>query len=143
MKIVILNECFLSDNQLLALKQDNDVDFFEITATLENAKKRIKDAEIILVDQFVCPLSNDILDEAKSLRLIIVNSTSYHLLDLNYLKDRNISLCNTPDFCSSSVAELVFLYTLSLSRNTIIAYEDNLNTPFEIYPDDMSHRKYV
>jgi lactate dehydrogenase-like 2-hydroxyacid dehydrogenase len=103
----------------------------------------MQDAEIIFVDQFICPLSNEILDEAKGLKLIIMNTTSYHLIDIDYLKKRNIILCNTPDFCSSSVAELVFLYTLSLARKTNLALQDNMDAPFEIYPDDMNHRKYV
>lgn len=30
-----------------------------------------------------------------------------------------------------------------LMRNIHTAYKDNADKPFEIYPDDMSHRKYV
>lgn len=143
MNIVVLNECFLSKDQIDELWTNNNVSSFEITSEIEDAKNRIKDAHIIFADQFVCPLSNDVLDVAKDLELIILNSTSYHLLDLDYLKSRNIAICNTPDFCSDSVGELAFLYIISLMKNIIPAYEDNKEKPFEIYPDDMSHRKYV
>ncbi len=143
MKIVILNECFLSESQLSELSQDNEVEKYNVTDNTKDAKERMKNAEVIFVDQFVCPLSNEILEEAKNLRLIILNTTSYHLLDLDYIQERWIIACNTPDFCSTSVAELAFFYILCLSRKTFEAYRDNQETPFEILPDDMWHRKYV
>ena len=143
MNIVILNECFLTEEQINELSTQNKVTSFHITSEKEDAKSKIKDAEIIFADQFVCPLNNDILDEAKDLKLLILNTTSYHLVDLEYLKSRKITVCNTPDFCSDSVAELAFLYVMTLMKNTTLAYEDNKDRPFEIFPDDMSHRIYV
>ena len=143
MNIVILNECFISEAQITELEKENNVTSFDVTSTSDEAIERMKDAEIIFVDQFVCPLSNDILDIAKKLKLIILNTTSFHLVDQEYLKSRNIALCNTPDFCSDSVAELTFFYILSLMRKLIPAYRDNLEKPFEILPDVTDHRKYV
>ena len=143
MNIVILNECFISDSQIAELEKDNTVSSYDVTETVDDAIKRMKDAEVIFVDQWICPLSSEVLDTAKNLQLIIVNSTSYHLADREYLNSRNIALCNTPDFCSDSVAELAFMYILTLMRNVITAYKDNVEKPFEILPDVIDHRKYV
>lgn len=143
MNIVVLNECFLKEEQIKSLKSENKVKLYEVTNSKEDTRNRIKNAEIIFADQFVCPLDNDTLDFAKNLKCIILNTTSYHLVDLEYLKSKNISLFNTPDFCTGSVAELVFLYILQLMRNVESAYKDNIKKPFEILPDEIEHRKYV
>lgn len=143
MNIVILNECFISEDQIVELQKNHEVTVYEVTATVDDAIERIRDAEIIFTDQFVCPLTNEVLDQAKNLKLIILNSTSYHILDAEYLKSRNIHLCNTIGYSSESVAELVFTYILLLMRNVLVAYRDNSHEPFEILPDDMSHRKYL
>lgn len=143
MEIVVLNECFLTQIQIDKLSKDNNVTVYEVTDNEDDVKERIEHAEVIFVDQFVCSLSNEVLDSAKNLKLILINSTAYHLVDLDYINSRNIAVCNTPNFCSHSVGELIFWYILSLARNTLQANKDNMNNPFEILPDVMEHRKYV
>lgn len=88
MKIVILNECFLSETQIQELKKENDIVSYEVTSNKDDAMQRIQEAEILFVDQFVCPLSNEILDAAPNLKLILLNTTSFHLVDREYLHSR-------------------------------------------------------
>lgn len=142
MKIGILNESYLSEQNINELKSIGEVEIYPETNTEKDAIDRIKDKEVIIVDIFVCPLTNSILEKAKNLKLIAINSTGYDKIDLYYLKKRGITLCNCPGFSTDSVAEQVFALILATIRRLIIGDRDFRRKPFETLPGFNDHEIY-
>ena len=60
--------------------------------------------------------SRRVLDAMPNLRLIVTRSTGYDHIDLAEAKRRGITVCNVPEYGSTTVAEFTFGLILSLSR---------------------------
>ena len=80
-----------------------------------DVKKRIKDANIIVTNKIL--LNSDNLSVAKKLELIAITATGTNIVDIDYCRRNNISVCNLRDYASISVAEHVFSLMLTLSKN--------------------------
>ena len=78
-------------------------------------KKRIKNANVIVTNKV--ELNRNDLKIAKKLELIAITATGTNIIDLDYCKINNISVCNLRDYASISVAEHVLTLMLSLSKN--------------------------
>ena len=80
-----------------------------------NVKKRIRNANIVITNKV--ELNRSSLATAKKLELIAITATGTNIIDLDYCKKNNISVCNLRDYASVSVAEHVLTLMLSLSKN--------------------------
>ncbi len=87
---------------------------YEFTRKTE-VKKRIKKANIIVTNKIKLNKSN--LKSAKALELIAITATGTNIIDLDYCKANNISVCNLRNYASVSVAEHVLTLMLTLSKN--------------------------
>ena len=87
-------------------------------------KKRISSANIIITNKV--NLNKSVLQEAVNLELIAITATGTNIIDLNYCKENNISVCNLRNYASVSVAEHVFAMMLMLSKN-IKGLEKDIN----------------
>jgi glycerate dehydrogenase len=81
----------------------------------EKAAERLLDATIAITNKV--PLKAHELNPLKSLRLVAVAATGVDVVDLEYCRKNNITVCNIPHYATASVAELVFLMILSIRRN--------------------------
>ena len=88
-------------------------------------KKRIKKANIVVTNKIKLNKSN--LKLAKALELIAITATGTNIIDLDYCKKNNISVCNLRNYASVSVAEHVLTLMLALSRN-IKGLEKDINS---------------
>ena len=68
-------------------------------------------------------LNEKILSKFKNLKFIFLRSVGFSNVDLDYCKQRNISVFNTPNYGNSTVAEYVFSLLLSLCKK--INYAQN------------------
>jgi lactate dehydrogenase-like 2-hydroxyacid dehydrogenase len=143
MKIVILNESFISDSYLNRLEKIGEVENFLDTDTEEKAIARVKDADIIITDMFVCPLTNKVLDKAKKLKLIALNTTGFDKIDLGYMKKRGIKVCNCPGYATDAVAEQALALMMSVARKVVSLDKAFREKPFEILPDHPGHREHL
>ena len=75
--------------------------------------------------------------------MIVINSTWYDDIDIDYLNNRWIKLQHTPDFSTDSVAEQVFALFLSVTRKIVNTSLEHKNKPFEIFPDEPKHIKFL
>jgi len=64
------------------------------------------------------------IDNAKNLKLIAVHGTGYNMIDINYAKEKNIKVFNTPNLNTNAVAELNIMLALMLARK----YKDTIKT---------------
>ena len=78
-------------------------------------KERINKANIVVTNKIELNKSN--LKSAKDLELIAITATGTNIIDLDYCKARNISVCNLRNYASVSVAEHVLTLMLALSKN--------------------------
>lgn len=77
--------------------------------------ERIRDAEIILVDQ--CALTRQALMAAPRLRLIALAATGYDNIDLPTAQECGIAVCNVREYCTQSLMQHVWSMILSLTQH--------------------------
>ena len=89
-----------------------------------DVRRRIRNANIIITNKIELNKSN--LVHAKKLELIAITATGTNIIDLDYCKKNNISVCNLIDYASISVSEHVLTLMLTLSKN-IKGLENDIN----------------
>lgn len=104
MKIIILDYITLG----------SDLDFSPVyalgevvkypTSTIEEAKERVKDADVIIVNKV--KMGAQVLDSATNLKLICETATGYDNIDIEYCKSRGIAVANTPGYSTFCVAQV-------------------------------------
>jgi D-lactate dehydrogenase len=80
------------------------------------------DAEVL------CPFINSTLDrnlleKLPNLKLIATRSTGFDHIDVDYCRERGITVCNVPTYGDNTVAEHVFGLLLTLSRRLYLAVD--------------------
>lgn len=74
--------------------------------------ERCKAADIVLTNKV--PFSKETLQALEHLQLISVTATGYNIIDTNTAKEKNITVCNVPDYGTDSVAQHTFALLLEL-----------------------------
>ena len=69
-------------------------------------------------------LSKDVLSRFKNLKYIFLRCVGFSNVDLNYCKENNIFVFNTPNYGNSTVAEYAFTLILMLSKKIIKSKND-------------------
>lgn len=106
MKIVLLEKKTLGDDiDLSAFFSLGEVKMYE-TSTREEAKERIADADVIVMNKL--NMDEDLLEYAKKVTLICITATGTNNIDLNYTKKRNITVANVKSYSTSNVVQVTF-----------------------------------
>ena len=113
MNIVILDYITLGEDLDLspASKFGNVIKY--PTTTQEEAKERVKDADVIIVNKV--KMVEDVLVNAPNLKLICETATGYDNIDLEYCKKRGILVANTPAYSTYCVAQVTASMVLYLT----------------------------
>ena len=113
MKIVILDGHALNPGDLSwdFLNQFGSVTVYDRTPE-DQIISRIGDAQIVLLNK--CPITAATLDACPSVKLICVLATGYNVVDTAAAKERNIPVCNVPDYGTAAVAQFTFALLLEL-----------------------------
>lgn len=83
---------------------------------IQNANlNKYADADVIVCFVF-SKASKKYLQKFTDLKLIATESTGYDHIDLNYCKEKNITVCNVPTYGERTVAEFALGLMLSISR---------------------------
>ncbi len=91
----------------------------------------IKDADV--VSPFIYSnLTQDVLSNAKQLKLIATRSTGFNHIDIQTAKAKSISVANVPFYGENTVAEHTFALILALSRNLHRAYVRTISNNFTL-----------
>lgn len=78
--------------------------------------RHCKEAEVLCVFIY-SQITRKVIDNLPKLKLIITRSVGYDHIDLKAAKERNIIVCNVPDYGSHVIAEHVFALLLSGLRH--------------------------
>lgn len=97
------------------LKKDfPDATYTDHRLDLENVEM-YTDAEVISCFVY-SDLSKEVLEKMPQLTCIATRSTGFDHIDLDYCKEKGITVCNVPEYGSNTVAEHTFALILNLTR---------------------------
>ena len=116
MNIVIVDGYTLNPGDLNwhGIEAFGDVTLYERTAPALTTD-RCRDAAIILTNKV--PISRDTIVAATGLRLICVTATGFNIVDVEAARERNVTVCNVPDYGTASVAQHTFALILELTNH--------------------------
>ena len=121
MKIVFLDRKSIGED--IDLTPVND--FGELVvydySTVEEARERTKDADIIILNKV--PINEQTIGMATKLKLVCVTATGTNNLDKKYLQSRNIQWRNVAGYSTEAVAQHTLALVLHLLEH--LSYYDN------------------
>lgn len=97
----------------------------------DKTNPEVFDAEVISTFIY-STLTKNMLAQFPNLKLIATRSTGYDHIDLNYCKEKGITVVNVPSYGASSVAEQTFALILAISRKLIPTVEQSRRGNFEL-----------
>lgn len=97
------------------LKEYGEVTVYDRTPA-ELTAERCKNANIVVSNKTV--LTKEILQQIPDLEMVELLSTGYNIVDLEYLKERGIPVCNIPAYSTSAVAQMTFALLLEICNKT-------------------------
>lgn len=122
LKIVILERNSVGlDIDVERFKEFGEVDIYPNTVAIEEIAERVKDADIVVSNK--APMNEKSLGGAEKLKLVCEFATGYDNVDIEYCKNRGISVCNVRNYSTAMVAQHSFAMALFLIEN--LAYYDN------------------
>ncbi len=106
MQIGLLDQITIgNDLDYTELSKLGDVKFYQNTEA-GNMRERVKDMNILIGNKI--SFNRQQLEGAKNLKLVCVTGTGYNNVDLEFLKERGIGLCNIPAYSTDSVVQHTF-----------------------------------
>ena len=142
MKIVITDADTVFDSRITAdaFEKYGQVISYPLTST-EQLPERIKDADIVLCNKTW--FGKQEMDAAANLKYIGIFATGYNNIDLDYARQKGITVCNAPGYSTEAVAQHAFALLLQIvSRvgdyNRIVTEGAWLTSPtFSMFPFPM------
>ena len=113
MKIVILDGHAVNPGDLSwdCFRTFGEVTVYERTDPSETTQ-RLQEAEIVMTNK--TPITAQLLDACPTIRLVCVLATGYNVVDCAACRERNIPVCNVPDYGTAAVAQFTFSLLLEL-----------------------------
>lgn len=114
--IVVLDSATLSfdDIDLNKIFSFGSVKLYRMTSVHQTAA-RIRDAEIVITNKVV--LSEEVLRQARKLRLICVAATGYNNIDTKAAAGLGMSVCNVAGYSTDSVVQWTLFFILAMAGN--------------------------
>jgi glycerate dehydrogenase len=110
---IVLTDCSTvnaDDLGLSALERFGKVTYYSETPK-ELTAERIKDADIVIINKTL--IEKEEIDAASHLKLIALFATGYNNVDVQYARQKGITVCNAGSYSTFAVAQQVFGYILS------------------------------
>lgn len=79
--------------------------------------ERSKDADIVVLSNF--KYGREVMESCPSLKMVCVAFTGVDHVDIDYCREKEITVCNCAGYSTSAVADIVFAMVISLARNII------------------------
>lgn len=136
LKICILDAKTLGEDiDLSVLNRFGQVEVYKTTKP-EEVIERISDVDVIVTNKVV--LKEENLQHAKELKLICVSATGTNNVDLSYIRDRKIAVCNVAGYSTRSVAQHTFAMLFYLLES-LSYYDDYVKSGDYIKSDIFTH----
>lgn len=97
--------------------QGFEVDMYEGTGIIdkETLKQGVKDADA-LISLLSTSIDKEVIDAANNLKIITNYGAGFNNVDIDYARQQNIDVTNTPKASTNSTAELTFALVLAVAR---------------------------
>lgn len=117
MKLVILDAYTANPGDLEwpTFSEFSTVNIYPRTST-DEFYERCEGASAILTNKV--HLDRSRMESIPTLKYIGVTATGYNIIDIETAKDLGITVCNVPEYCSTSVAQATFSLILELCNHT-------------------------
>lgn len=121
MKLVILEPLGVEKEKLLNMAENVLGDRVEIiyydnrVEDTETLIKRSAEADIVVLSNF--KYKKEVIEKCPNLKMICVAFTGVDHIDINYCRERGITVCNCAGYSTSAVADLVFGMLINIYRN--------------------------
>lgn len=79
--------------------------------------ERSNDADIVILSNF--KYGREVMENCPSLKMVCVAFTGVDHVDIDYCREKGITVCNCAGYSTSAVADIVFAMVISLARNII------------------------
>lgn len=114
LNIVVLDSKTLGENLDWSIFKDlGNLTLYDLS-TKEEAKKRVKNADIILTNKV--NIDEELLDSGKNIKYIGVLATGYNIVDLEECTKRDIVITNIPNYGTDTVAQFTFALLLKIAN---------------------------
>lgn len=115
MRIVITDGFTLNPGDLdwRSFNNFGEVVYYDRTSE-DEILTRVSEADIIVTNK--TPISVATIQQCKNLKLIAVTATGYNVVDVAAAKERNVVVCNVPEYGTYSVAQHAIALILELSN---------------------------
>ena len=143
MQIAILNDSSFEATHLARLRDVGTLTIYAETTNEAQAAARVKNVEIALVDGFKMPLNRVVIENGAKLRLLALNSTAFHMVDLNAANDRGVKVANIPGYAAESVAEHAIALMLAVVRAIPLGDAAMRANPFQIDASNHEHKRFL
>lgn len=123
MKLSILEPLGIEKENFLNMAEEVLGDRVEITyydnrvEDVNTLIERSKDAEIVVLSNF--QYRKEVIENCPNLKMICVAFTGVDHVDIDYCKNRGITVCNCAGYSTVAVADLVFGLLINIYRNII------------------------
>ena len=114
-------EQFLKDNN-----NGNYILVNEPLNDLDKIKPEYADADIISVFT-TSRVNRKVLEQFQNLKLIALRSVGFNHIDLDYCREHNIAVVNSPGYGNQSVAEFALALLMDVSRKVTASYDEYKN----------------
>lgn len=114
MKITFLDASTMGDASLECIGRLGQLTCWP-TSTHDEALERVSDCEVLIINKVV--VDRELIDAAKSLRLICEAATGVNNIDLEYAASKGIPVRNVAAYSTDSVVQQTFMHLLSLLGN--------------------------
>ncbi|MFP4104575.1 MAG: hydroxyacid dehydrogenase [Phycisphaerae bacterium] len=115
MKIVVFELEDWEKESFSGLQDGHDLELLSEPLT---RKKASEHADADVISTFIySSLDAKVLEQLDNLKLIATRSTGFDHIDLDHCNQRNIAVCNVPEYGDNTVAEHVFGLLLTISHN--------------------------
>ena len=140
MKIAVLDWDTVSvdgDISCSEIEKFGEVKFFPLTKP-EETVKNIADSETVLCNKVL--ITREVIDKCPNIKYIGVFATGFNNIDIEYAREKNITVCNAGSYSTDAVAQQVFAYILDrFSRirdyDTAVKNNEWINsTTFSYFP---------
>ncbi len=123
MKLVILEPLGIPDETMISMAKEAVGDKMEIVyyntrrEDTETLIERACDADAVVLSNF--KFKRDVMEKCPKLKYICVAFTGYDHVDMDYCRERGITVSNCAGYSTVAVADLVFGFIIALYRNII------------------------
>ena len=115
MKIVLLDAKTLGEDlDLSPLNKYGEVVAYPSTAP-DEVGERLMGADVVIVNKV--KLNKDTVGDNNTLKLICIAATGFDNVDLEYMKEKGIGVCNVVGYSTDSVSQLTLSMVLSLATH--------------------------